>query len=238
MDPKNMKPNIDPSEIKKFEALAHRWWDPNSEFRPLHQINPLRINYIESLIKLDGKHILDVGCGGGILAEGLATKGAHVTGIDMADKGLSVAKLHLHESKLDIKYEKSSAEDFAVQHKSMFDVVTCMEMLEHVPDPAPVVRACANLVKPGGLIIFSTISKTPKAFLFAIVGAEHILRLLPKGTHEYKKFITPSTLANMARKSGLEVEKTKGMGYNPITRVYSLNDRLDVNYILVTKKLN
>jgi 2-polyprenyl-6-hydroxyphenyl methylase/3-demethylubiquinone-9 3-methyltransferase len=198
----------------------------------------LRINYIESLIKLDGKHILDVGCGGGILAEGLATKGAHVTGIDMADKGLSVAKLHLHESKLDIKYEKSSAEDFAVKHKCMFDVVTCMEMLEHVPDPTSVVRACADLVKPGGLIIFSTISKTPKAFLFAIVGAEHILRLLPKGTHEYKKFITPSTLARMARESGLEVAKTKGMGYNPITRVYSLNDRVDVNYILVTQKLN
>jgi 2-polyprenyl-6-hydroxyphenyl methylase/3-demethylubiquinone-9 3-methyltransferase len=238
MDPKNMKSNVDLSEIKKFEALAHRWWDPNSEFRPLHQINPLRINYIESLIKLDGKHILDVGCGGGILAEGLATKGAHVTGIDMADKGLSVAKLHLHESKLDIKYEKSSAEDFAVKHKCMFDVVTCMEMLEHVPDPTSVVRACADLVKPGGLIVFSTISKTPKAFLFAIVGAEHILRLLPKGTHEYKKFITPSTLARMARESGLEVAKTKGMGYNPITRVYSLNDRVDVNYILVTQKLN
>ena len=231
-----MKTNVDPSEINKFEALAHRWWDPDSEFRPLHQINPLRIKYIESLIKLDGKHILDVGCGGGILAEGLATKGARVTGIDMADKGLNVAKLHLHESKLDIKYEKSSAEDFAIEHKSMFDIVTCMEMLEHVPDPSSVVHACSDLVKPGGLVVFSTISKTPKAFLFAIVGAEYILRILPKGTHEYRKFIAPSKLAKMARESNLKVEKTKGMGYNPITRVYSLNDQLDVNYILVTQK--
>lgn len=231
-----MNTNVDPSEIKKFETLAHRWWDPDGEFRPLHQINPLRINYIESLISLDDKNILDVGCGGGILAEGLATKGAHVTGIDMADKGLGVAKLHLHESKLNITYEKSSAEDYAGEHQGMFDVVTCMEMLEHVPDPGSVVRACSELVKPGGWVVFSTISKTPKAFLFAIVGAEHILRLLPKGTHEYKKFIKPSTLAKMALESGLEVEKTKGMGYNPITRVYSLNDQLDVNYILVTQK--
>jgi len=233
-----MNTNVDPSEIKKFEALAHRWWDPDGEFRPLHQINPLRINYIESLISLDDKNILDVGCGGGILAEGLATKGAHVTGIDMADKGLGVAKLHLHESKLNITYEKSSAEDYAGEHQGMFDVVTCMEMLEHVPDPGSVVRACSELVKPGGWVVFSTISKTPKAFLFAIVGAEHILRLLPKGTHEYKKFIKPSTLAKMALESGLEVEKTKGMGYNPITRVYSLNDQLDVNYILVARKSN
>ena len=233
-----MNTKVDPSEIKKFEALAHRWWDPDGEFRPLHQINPLRINYIESLISLDDKNILDVGCGGGILAEGLATKGAHVTGIDMADKGLGVAKLHLHESKLNITYEKSSAEDYAGEHQGMFDVVTCMEMLEHVPDPGSVVRACSELVKPGGWVVFSTISKTPKAFLFAIVGAEHILRLLPKGTHEYKKFIKPSTLAKMALESGLEVEKTKGMGYNPITRVYSLNDQLDVNYILVARKSN
>ncbi|MBA4740087.1 MAG: bifunctional 2-polyprenyl-6-hydroxyphenol methylase/3-demethylubiquinol 3-O-methyltransferase UbiG [Burkholderiales bacterium] len=233
-----MNTNVDPSEIKKFETLAHRWWDPDGEFRPLHQINPLRINYIESLISLDDKNILDVGCGGGILAEGLATKGAHVTGIDMADKGLGVAKLHLHESKLNITYEKSSAEDYAGEHQGMFDVVTCMEMLEHVPDPGSVVRACSELVKPGGWVVFSTISKTPKAFLFAIVGAEHILRLLPKGTHEYKKFIKPSTLAKMALESGLEVEKTKGMGYNPITRVYSLNDQLDVNYILVARKSN
>ena len=233
-----MNTNVDPSEIKKFETLAHRWWDPDGECRPLHQINPLRINYIESLISLDDKNILDVGCGGGILAEGLATKGAHVTGIDMADKGLGVAKLHLHESKLNITYEKSSAEDYAGEHQGMFDVVTCMEMLEHVPDPGSVVRACSELVKPGGWVVFSTISKTPKAFLFAIVGAEHILRLLPKGTHEYKKFIKPSTLAKMALESGLEVEKTKGMGYNPITRVYSLNDQLDVNYILVARKSN
>ena len=233
-----MNTNVDPSEIKKFETLAHRWWDPDGEFRPLHQINPLRINYIESLISLDDKNILDVGCGGGILAEGLATKGAHVTGIDMADKGLGVAKLHLHESKLNITYEKSSAEDYAGEHQGMFDVVTCMEMLEHVPDPGSVVRACSELVKPGGWVVFSTISKTPQAFLFAIVGAEHILRLLPKGTHEYKKFIKPSTLAKMALESGLEVEKTKGMGYNPITRVYSLNDQLDVNYILVARKSN
>ena len=233
-----MNTNVDPSEIKKFETLAHRWWDPDGEFRPLHQINPLRINYIESLISLDDKNILDVGCGGGILAEGLATKGAHVTGIDMADKGLGVAKLHLHESKLNITYEKSSAEDYAGEHQGMLDVVSRMEMLEHVRDPGSVVRACSELVKPGGWVVFSTISKTPKAFLFAIVGAEHILRLLPKGTHEYKKFIKPSTLAKMALESGLEVEKTKGMGYNPITRVYSLNDQLDVNYILVARKSN
>ena len=233
-----MKSNVDLSEIKKFEALAHRWWDPNSEFRPLHQINPLRINYIESLIKLDGKHILDVGCGGGILAEGLATKGAHVTGIDMADKGLSVAKLHLHESKLDIKYEKSSAEDFAVKHKCMFDVVTCMEMLEHVPDPTSVVRACADLVKPGGLVVFSTISKTPKAFLFAIVGAEHILRLLPKGTHEYKKFITPSELRDWCLINKLDFRNIIGMSYNPFFQEYKLCDDTSVNYIVQVKFLN
>ena len=203
--------NVDPSEIKKFEALAHRWWDPNSEFKPLHQINPLRLGFIESMVSLNDKDILDVGCGGGILSEGLARKGARVVGIDMAEKALNVAKLHLHESQLNISYEKSSAEDFSAKHAEQFDVVTCMEMLEHVPDPSSVVQACADLVKPGGWTVFSTISKTPKAFLFAIVGAEHILKLLPKGTHEYRKFIRPSVLGQMIRKSGLEVEKTKGM---------------------------
>ena len=232
-----METNVDPSEIKKFEALAHRWWDPNSEFKPLHQINPLRLNFIESIISLNNKDILDVGCGGGILSEGLSKAGARVVGIDMADKALNVAKLHLHESQLDITYEKSSAEDFSAQHAGQFDVVTCMEMLEHVPDPIRVVRACADLVKPGGWTIFSTISKTPKAFLFAIVGAEHILKLLPKGTHEYRKFIRPSALSQMIRESGLEVEKTKGMGYNPLTKVYSLTENLDVNYMIVARKL-
>ena len=232
-----METNVDPSEIKKFEALAHRWWDPNSEFKPLHQINPLRLNFIESIISLNNKDILDVGCGGGILSEGLSKAGARVVGIDMADKALNVAKLHLHESQLDIMYEKSSAEDFSAKHAGQFDVVTCMEMLEHVPDPIRVVRACAELVKPGGWTIFSTISKTPKAFLFAIVGAEHILKLLPKGTHEYRKFIRPSALSQMIRESGLEVEKTKGMGYNPLTKVYSLTENLDVNYMIVARKL-
>jgi|TARA_B110000483_G_scaffold20869_1_gene23460 2-polyprenyl-6-hydroxyphenyl methylase/3-demethylubiquinone-9 3-methyltransferase len=232
-----METNVDPSEIKKFEALAHRWWDPNSEFKPLHQINPLRLNFIESIISLNNKDILDVGCGGGILSEGLSKAGARVVGIDMADKALNVAKLHLHESQLDITYEKSSAEDFSAKHAGQFDVVTCMEMLEHVPDPIRVVRACAELVKPGGWTIFSTISKTPKAFLFAIVGAEHILKLLPKGTHEYRKFIRPSALSQMIRESGLEVEKTKGMGYNPLTKVYSLTENLDVNYMIVARKL-
>ena len=232
-----METNVDPSEIKKFEALAHRWWDPNSEFKPLHQINPLRLNFIESIISLNNKDILDVGCGGGILSEGLSKAGARVVGIDMADKALNVAKLHLHESQLDITYEKSSAEDFSAKHAGQFDVVTCMEMLEHVPDPIRVVRACADLVKPGGWTIFSTISKTPKAFLFAIVGAEHILKLLPKGTHEYRKFIRPSALSQMIRESGLEVEKTKGMGYNPLTKVYSLTENLDVNYMIVARKL-
>jgi 2-polyprenyl-6-hydroxyphenyl methylase/3-demethylubiquinone-9 3-methyltransferase len=232
-----METNVDPSEIKKFEALAHRWWDPNSEFKPLHQINPLRLGFIESIVSLNDKDILDVGCGGGILSEGLARKGARVVGIDMAEKALNVAKLHLHESQLNISYEKSSAEDFSAKHVERFDVVTCMEMLEHVPDPISVVSACADLVKPGGSVVFSTISKTPKAFLFAIVGAEHILKLLPKGTHEYRKFIRPSVLGQMIRKSGLEVEKTKGMGYNPITKTYSLTENLDVNYMIVARKL-
>ena len=231
-----MEKNIDPSEIKKFEALAHRWWDPDSEFKPLHRINPLRLEYIESLVGLEDKNVLDVGCGGGLLTEAMASKGARVVGIDMADKALRVAKLHLHESRLDVTYEKSSAEDFASRNSELFDVVTCMEMLEHVPEPAKVVRACADLVKPGGWTIFSTISKTPKAFLFAIIGAEHILKLLPKGTHEYRKFIKPSSLGDMMRDSGLEVEKTRGMGYNPITETFTLNNKLDVNYMLVGRK--
>ena len=231
-----MEQNSDESEIKKFEDLAHRWWDPESEFKPLHQINPLRLSYITDLITLRGKRVIDVGCGGGILAEALSKEGADVVGIDLADKALNVAKLHLHESGLNIEYLKSSAESFAEKQSSSFDVLTCMEMLEHVPDPNSVVEACSKLLKPGGYGIFSTISKTPKAFLYAILGAEYILKLLPKGTHEYRKFIKPSSLANFARKNALEVVETIGMGYNPILKTYNLNQNVDVNYIMVTQK--
>ena len=223
--------NVDELEIKKFENLASRWWDPNSEFKPLHDINPLRINYISRILNLAEKSVLDIGCGGGILAEGLTHHGAHVTAIDMAEASLSVAKLHQYESKLDIDYRFCSAEDLAVEEPGSYDVITCLEMLEHVPDPASIVRSCFELVKPGGTVFFSTINRNPKSYLFAILGAEYVLNLLPKGTHEYAKFIRPSELANWCRKSNLELKGQIGMGYNPLSKRYFLQDNLDVNYI-------
>lgn len=227
-----MHPNADPAEIEKFSALAHRWWDPASEFRPLHEINPLRTAWIDRLAGLAGKTVLDVGCGGGILAEAMARRGATVTGIDLSERALGVAKLHLHESRLAIDYELVSAEDLANRSPSRFDVVTCMEMLEHVPDPASTVRACAALVKPGGRVFFSTLNRNPKSYLFAVIGAEYVLRLLPKGTHEWSKFIRPSELAAHCRAAGLDTQEMKGMGYNPLTRVYSLGPDTSVNYML------
>jgi len=223
--------NIDELEIKKFENLASRWWDPNSEFKPLHDINPLRINYISRILNLAEKSVLDIGCGGGILAEGLAHHGALVTAIDMAEASLSVAKLHQLESNLEIDYRFCSAEDLAVEKPESYDVITCLEMLEHVPDPNSIVRSCFELVKPGGTVFFSTINRNPKSYLFAILGAEYVLNLLPKGTHEYAKFIRPSELASWCRKSGLELKEQIGMGYNPLTKRYFLQDNLDVNYI-------
>jgi 2-polyprenyl-6-hydroxyphenyl methylase/3-demethylubiquinone-9 3-methyltransferase len=224
--------NADPLELEKFSQLAHRWWDPNSEFKPLHEINPLRMDYIEGLASLQGKVILDVGCGGGILSEGMAARGAKVTGIDLSDKALKVAKLHLLESGQQVEYRKISTESLAKEQPQHYDIVTCMEMLEHVPDPMSVVRACAKLVKPDGWVFFSTINRNPKSYLFAIIGAEYILKLLPRGTHEYANFIKPSELARMARNAGLHDEKLIGMTYNPFTKVYALGNDTDVNYIM------
>ncbi len=225
--------NVDQAEISKFSALASRWWDPNSEFAPLHAINPLRLGWIDHCAPLAGKAVLDVGCGGGILAEAMARLGARVTGIDLAEKSLKVAQLHRLESGVDVDYRAIAAEDLAAEVPGTFDVVTCMEMLEHVPDPASTVAACARLVKPGGSVFFSTINRNPKSWLFAIVGAEYVLRLLPKGTHEYARFITPSELAGFARQAGLEVQALNGMTYNPFTKVYALNPRdTDVNYLM------
>ena len=228
-----MKPmeNVDELEIKKFEALASRWWDPNSEFKPLHDINPLRVNYISRRINLAGKQVLDIGCGGGILAEAMAQHGARVTAIDMADASLAVARLHRLESKLDIDYQKVSAEKFAERHPQQFDVVTCLEMLEHVPLPASVVDACYRLLKPGGVVFFSTINRKPKSYLFAILGAEYLLKLLPRGTHDYGKFIKPSELALWCRSCGLQLQGQVGMHYNPLSKKYSLQANLDVNYL-------
>lgn len=223
--------NVDELEIRKFEALAARWWDPNSEFRPLHEINPLRLNFISQHVNLAEKVVLDVGCGGGILAEAMAHHGAKVTAIDMADASLSVAKLHQLESGLDIDYRKISAEALAEEAPQKFDVVTCLEMLEHVPSPESVVRACHNLVKPGGTVVFSTINRNPKSYVFAILGAEYILQLLPRGTHEYARFIKPSELAAWARGAGLDLNKQIGMGYNPLNKRYSLHTNVDVNYL-------
>jgi len=224
--------NADPLELEKFSQLAHRWWDPNSEFKPLHEINPLRMNYIEELAGLEGKTVLDVGCGGGILSEGMASRGAIVTGIDLSDKALKVAKLHLLESGQQVEYRKITTESLAKEQPQHYDIVTCMEMLEHVPDPMSIIRSCAKLVKPGGWVFFSTINRNPKSYLFAIIGAEYILKLLPRGTHEYANFIKPSELARMARNAGLSVEKLIGMTYNPFTKVYALESDTDVNYIM------
>lgn len=229
--------NADPAELAKFSDLAHRWWDPESEFRPLHQINPLRLAWIDDLVPLKSKRVVDIGCGGGILADSMARKGAEVLGIDLATKALRVAQLHALEAQTEgVTYREISAEKLAAEQPASFDVVTCMEMLEHVPDPASVVRACATLVKPGGWVFFSTINRNPKAFLFAIVGAEYVLNLLPRGTHEFAKFIKPSELAAYARAAGLDLQHTRGMEYNPLTRHYWLSANTSVNYMLAMQK--
>jgi 2-polyprenyl-6-hydroxyphenyl methylase/3-demethylubiquinone-9 3-methyltransferase len=224
--------NVDPVELQKFSELAHRWWDPRSEFKPLHDINPLRLGYIDRIANLRGKRVLDVGCGGGLLSEAMAAAGAIVTGIDLGDGPLKVAQLHLLESGLTVDYANITVEALAEQQPGTFDVVTCMEMLEHVPDPASVVRACARLVKRSGLCFFSTINRNPKSYLYAILGAEYILNLLPRGTHDYGRFITPAELASDCRSAQLDVKDLVGMNYNPITRIYSLATDTSVNYIL------
>jgi 2-polyprenyl-6-hydroxyphenyl methylase/3-demethylubiquinone-9 3-methyltransferase len=223
-------PNIDPAEIAKFEEQAAHWWDPNSDFKPLHDINPLRLDYIEARAPLAGQIVLDVGCGGGLLAEGLAKRGASVVGIDMAEASLAVARLHLLESGLEVDYRRTTAEDLAAERPGEFDVVTCMELLEHVPDPLSVVASCGRLVRPGGRVFFSTINRKPKAYLFAVIGAEYVLRLLPKGTHSYGRFIRPSELAAWMRRARLELHELTGMNYNPLTRHYDLTPDLSVNY--------
>ena len=224
--------NVDLAELAKFDALASRWWDPEGEFRPLHQINPLRLDWIRQLAPLDGARALDIGCGGGILAEAMAEAGASVTGIDMAEGPLAVARLHQLESGAEVDYRRMTAEQLAEAEPGQYDVVTCLEMLEHVPDPSKVVRSCAELVRPGGHVFFSTINRNPKSFVFAIVGAEYILRLLPKGTHEYDKFIRPSELEDWARNAGLVLKVSTGLHYNPLTREYSLGPGLEVNYLM------
>ncbi|MBL4583990.1 MAG: bifunctional 2-polyprenyl-6-hydroxyphenol methylase/3-demethylubiquinol 3-O-methyltransferase UbiG [Pseudomonadales bacterium] len=236
MQPEASARNIDPSEVAKFEALASRWWDQNSEFRPLHQINPLRVNYIDERSPVAGKTVLDVGCGGGILSEGLAARGATVTGIDVGEAPLSVAKLHTKESGFDIDYRLTTIEELAEQEPETYDIVACMEMLEHVPDPSSVIRACAKALKPGGTIYFSTISRNAKAYLFAIVAAERILKLLPKGTHDYNKLIKPSELARWARQADLQPRDITGMVYNPLTKRYSLSRDTSVNYLVHADK--
>jgi len=233
-EPRNA--NVDPAELAKFGALAHRWWDPASEFRPLHEINPLRLGWIEERAGLAGKRVLDVGCGGGILAEAMARRGAQVKGIDLSDRALKVAELHLIESRLAVEYEQIAAEDLAAREPAGYDAVTCMEMLEHVPDPSSTVRACAALLKPGGHAFFATINRNPKSYLFAIVGAEYVLKLLPRGTHDYAHFIKPSELSRFCRDARLAPEGLIGMTYNPLTKIYSLGRDTDVNYILHARK--
>ncbi|MCG7864871.1 MAG: bifunctional 3-demethylubiquinol 3-O-methyltransferase/2-polyprenyl-6-hydroxyphenol methylase [gamma proteobacterium symbiont of Stewartia floridana] len=228
--------NVDHSEVSKFEELASRWWDPHSEFKPLHEINPLRLGYIKEFTSLEGKEVLDVGCGGGILSESLAASGAKVTGIDMGEAPLQVARLHLLESGLEVNYERIPVERLAEERPASFDLVTCMEMLEHVPDPASVVAACAKLVRPGGQLFFSTINRNPKSYLFAIIGAEYLLQMLPKGTHDYAKFIRPSELNAWIREAGLDSTDIKGLSYNPLTQHYRLGDDVDVNYMVATIK--
>ena len=224
--------NVDQAELEKFGELAHRWWDPEGEFRPLHEINPLRLEWIDRHAGLAGKTVLDVGCGGGILAEAMARRGAQVTGIDLEEKALRVAALHLRESLLKVGYEKISAEDFAAAHAGEFDVVTCMELLEHVPDPASMVAACATLARPGGQVFFSTLNRNPKSYLFAVIGAEYVLGLLPKGTHDFMRFIKPSELSRWGRAAGLRPDELIGMTYNPLTKRYALGPDCDVNYLL------
>lgn len=228
--------NIDPSEVVKFDQTASRWWDPNSEYKPLHDINPLRLDYIDERTALAGKRVADVGCGGGILAEGMAARGAQVIGIDMAGAALAVAKLHTLESGVSVDYRQMTAEQLAAAEPGAFDAVTCMELLEHVPDPASLVAACAQLAKPGGRVFFSTLNRNPKSYLLAVAAAEYVLNMLPKGTHDYAKFIRPAELARWARAAGLEVKEFTGMSYNPLTRRYSLGADVSVNYLLYAVK--
>jgi 2-polyprenyl-6-hydroxyphenyl methylase / 3-demethylubiquinone-9 3-methyltransferase len=228
--------NVDPAELQKFASLAHRWWDINSEFKPLHEINPLRLNFIDQLVTLSGKRVLDVGCGGGILSESMSKKGAQVLGIDLGEKALKVAQLHALESGVQVDYRLVEVEALAKEMPEQFDVVTCMEMLEHVPNPAAVIQACASLLKPGGKVFFSTINRNLKAYLFAVLGAEYVLNLLPKGTHEYAKFIKPSEMAAWVRQSGLTVDGLKGMSYSPLTQTYSLGEDVAVNYMMHASK--
>ncbi|MBX2867121.1 MAG: bifunctional 2-polyprenyl-6-hydroxyphenol methylase/3-demethylubiquinol 3-O-methyltransferase UbiG [Acidiferrobacterales bacterium] len=236
MEAHNNASNVDASEIQKFSDLASRWWDPESEFQPLHQINPLRLNFINERTPVQGKRVLDVGCGGGILSESMAQLGADVTGIDMGEAPLAVARLHALESEIKVEYQQITAEEKAENEPFSYDIVTCLEMLEHVPDPASVVDACARLVKPGGSVYFSTLNRNPKSFVFAIIGAEYLLNLLPKGTHQYEKFIQPAELAGWAESSGLSIDETTGMHYNPFFKTYRLGPGLDVNYLCKTSK--
>jgi 2-polyprenyl-6-hydroxyphenyl methylase/3-demethylubiquinone-9 3-methyltransferase len=234
---KNANLNVDPDEVAKFEKLASRWWDRNSEFKPLHDINPLRANWIDKLAPVAEQKVLDVGCGGGILCEALAQRGAVVTGIDMGEAPLAVGNLHKLESGVEVDYQKSTAEDFAQQHGETFDTVTCLEMLEHVPDPGSVVAACAALTKPGGTLFFSTINRNPKSYLFAVIGVEYVLRMLPKGTHEYGKFIRPAELGQWIREAGLEIDQMTGLTYNPLTKTYKLVESdVSVNYMICARK--
>lgn len=228
--------NVDPAELQKFATLAHRWWDPASEFKPLHEINPLRLDYIDRIASLSGKAVLDVGCGGGILSEAMAGRGAQVTGIDLGEKALKVAQLHKLESGAAVDYRLVSVEELAEEQPESFDVVTCMEMLEHVPDPSAIVGACARLVKPGGQVFFSTLNRNPKSYLLAVIGAEYVLNMLPKGTHDYRKFIKPSELSAWCRQVGLDVAGMTGMSYNPLSKRYWLNGDVSVNYILHATK--
>ena len=232
----NASQNVDAAEIHKFEALASRWWDPNSEFKPLHDINPLRIDYIDERAPLAGRKVIDVGCGGGLLSEGMAAQGAQVTGIDMGEAPLTVARLHQHESGVQVDYQRITAEEMAAGHPQAFDTVTCLEMLEHVPDPASVIQACSDLVKPGGDVFFSTINRNPKAYMLAILGAEYLLRMLPRGTHDYRKFIRPSEMERWARGAGLQLQDLTGMTYNPLTGEYKLGNDVDVNYLAWFRK--
>ena len=227
-----MSINVDPQEVAKFSDLAHRWWDPSSEFKPLHEINPLRLGWIDHLAPVSARKVLDVGCGGGILAEAMAQRGGKVKGIDLSERALKVAALHQLESKVNVDYEKIPAEELAAREPGQYDIVTCMELLEHVPDPASTVAACAALARPGGHLFFSTINRNPKSYLFAIIGAEYILRMLPRGTHDYARFIKPSELAQFCRAAGLEIRDITGMTYNPITKIYALGPDSDVNYIV------